>query len=334
MDFSKFSNIDLIDLYSKTIKELKKRGVLRTNNVIGEIGEYFVYDIYNNSPDLPVLNSVPLGTKNINAISADGDRYSIKSTTGNVTSVFYGLEPKGSGVADKPLFEYVVICKLDDDYTLEGVYQLDWNVFVKHKKWHSRMKAWNLSVTQKLIDDCRIIYYRKANARFNENNINGNTFSNPPVKWNKTQKINHDAVREEVAKRLSKHFLKPFLKQEKSSSRYVTEDNDHALFILSAKFSERNNEYWYSINDEILPWMELYPECHVAFSLGSSKDVLMFTYDELKDMLTGCLKTKEDEKKKKKPHYHISFSVENNGNVYFKKKKPVRDFINVTNKLI
>lgn len=63
-----------------------------------------------------------------------------------------------------------------------------------------------------------------------------------------------------------------------SQSRYVSSDNESALFVLSASYSQKNGEYWYSINDENIPWMELYPTCHVAFALGSAEQVLVFDF--------------------------------------------------------
>lgn len=114
-----------------------------------------------------------------------------------------------------------------------------------------------------------------------------------------------------------------------SQSRYVSSDNESALFVLSASYSQKNGEYWYSINDENIPWMELYPTCHVAFALGSAEQVLVFDFFSFSKMLEGCLRTSEDPDKKKKAHYHFSFAVEGS-KVYFKKKLPEREFIEVT----
>lgn len=83
---------EIIHLYSMSIKELKRRKVIRTNNVVGELGEYLAIEIYNNTPGLPNLAPAPVGTENIDAISRKGDRYSIKSTSNATTGVFYGLE--------------------------------------------------------------------------------------------------------------------------------------------------------------------------------------------------------------------------------------------------
>jgi hypothetical protein len=158
MDISNLKNEELIDTYSGVIKELKKRKIIRTKNVVGELGEFLSVEYYNKTPGLPKLQTAPVGTQNIDAISRTGERYSIKSTSGNVTGVFYGLEPKGSSVPDKQKFEYVIICQFDDDCQLKAIYQLDWINFLKHKKWHSRMNAWNITITKEVINDSTIIY--------------------------------------------------------------------------------------------------------------------------------------------------------------------------------
>ena len=332
MEIESCSVAELIGLYSKTIKELKHRGVLRTKNVIGELGEYLVLEYYDRNPKLPNLTVVPVGPKNINAISQNGERYSIKSTSRNVTGVIYGLEPQGSKIADKQLFEYVIVCKLDDDCELEGIYQLSWEMFQKHKRWHSRMSAWNIAVTRAMKEDSVVIYERGVTAQSVSEIDEGSDFEEVPIiVWNKTEKVNHTIVRDAVAERLQKKLKSNF--EKTSQSRYISKDRDEALFVLSASYSQKNGEYWYSINDEIIPWLELYPKGYVAFALGSVEQVLVFPFNEFSNLLNGCLRTKEDSEKKKKAHYHFSFSVEGS-RVYFKKKLPEKEFIEVTEKLM
>ncbi len=161
MDLSKLKDNEVIHLYSNSIKELKSRGILRTNNVIGELGEYLAIDHFCKTAGLPKLQAAPVGTQNIDAISRTGDRYSIKSTSGASTGVFYGLQPKGSQIADNQKFEYVLICKFDENCDLEAIYQLTWNKFLLHKRWHSRMKAWNLTLSKALIADSTVIYQKE-----------------------------------------------------------------------------------------------------------------------------------------------------------------------------
>ncbi len=359
MELKEMTVFELIDLYSEVIKEMKKRGVLRTNNVVGEIGEFYVIEKYNSDKVLSALSCAPVGTKNINAVDKNGERYSIKSTTGNVTGAVYGLQPPGSSTEDKPLFEYIVICKMDDNYDLEGIYQLTWEQFVKHKKWHKRINAWNLTLTAALKKDSVIIYEKEKKQEEKSDNTNiSNNYKDIKLKektnriittkkteetkenkskikavsWGKTPFINHAAIRDKVADLISRKIGVEY--KNESHSRYVSQDRKKALYIMSSKFSERNREYWYSINDENIPWMELFDECYVAFAMGSADHVLVFQYSEIKEMLKGCLRTSTDETIGKKAHYHFAFAVEGKKHIYFKKKLPQRDFVDVTDSLL
>lgn len=51
-------------------------------------------------------------------------------------------------VPDHQKFEYVTIYKFDEDYELQTVMEIDWETFLKNKRWHRRMFAWNLLLTE------------------------------------------------------------------------------------------------------------------------------------------------------------------------------------------
>ncbi len=158
MEISKLDNNSLINLYSNCIKELKQRKIIIT----GELGEYIAVEFYKNNPNLPNLDFAPPSTENIDAISRKGERYSIKTITNNgSTGVFYGLPPIGSSETPSQKFEYVIIVKLSDDFELENILELTWKQFLKNKKWHSRMQAWNLSYSKKLIQLSQNIYQKE-----------------------------------------------------------------------------------------------------------------------------------------------------------------------------
>jgi len=158
VDFSKLDEFELVSIYSDSIKELRKRKIIRTNNVIGDLGEYLAIEYYCKTAGLPKLQAAPVGTQNVDALSTNGKRYTIKSTSGNTTGVFYGLNPKGSEEINERNFEYVIICKFDNDYKLIAIYELTWDDFLKHKKWHKTMNAWNLTISRTLIADSTTIY--------------------------------------------------------------------------------------------------------------------------------------------------------------------------------
>ncbi len=161
MNLSKLDTTELIQTYSEIVKQLKKRGIIRTKNLVGDLGEYLAIEHFNNTAGMSNLKAAPAGTQNIDAISRDGDRFSIKSTTRNLTGVFYGLEPPESNIPDIQKFEYVLIVKFDNDYQLERIIQLDWELFIKHKRWHKTMTAWNISTTKALIKDAEVLFEKK-----------------------------------------------------------------------------------------------------------------------------------------------------------------------------
>ena len=139
MNLNELNTTELIQAYSGIIKQLKKRGVIRTKNLLGDLGEYLAIEHFNKTAGMSNLQAAPAGTQNIDAISRNGDRYSIKATTGNLTGVFYGLEPLNSELPDKQKFEFVLVVKFDADYqrnTNDG---------------YKTMNAWNISITKALI---------------------------------------------------------------------------------------------------------------------------------------------------------------------------------------
>lgn len=76
IDLKTLNDIKLLALRAEIDREARSRG-LSFN--VGEVGEKLVVDIFKERPDLPVLVHAPRGTKNIDAISRDGNRYSFKT---------------------------------------------------------------------------------------------------------------------------------------------------------------------------------------------------------------------------------------------------------------
>ena len=161
MDLNNSSDEGLVVLYSNIIKELKKRNIIRTKNIIGDLGEYFAIKYYNENSKLPKLQAAPAGTQNVDAISRKGERYSIKSTSGNLTGVFYGLNDPDSTEEEKQKFEYVIIVIFNIDFELEKIIEINWEQFLRFKKWHKTMRGWNISINKRLIEVGNIIYSNK-----------------------------------------------------------------------------------------------------------------------------------------------------------------------------
>ena len=158
MEIDTLDTEQLLELYSQLLIQLKQRSIIRSKNLIGDIGEYMAIDYYCKTKGLPNLQVAPIGTKNIDAISRDGERYSIKCTSTKTTGVFYGIHPKGSVENQRQLFEYVIIVILDDIYRLKQILQVDWDTYMKLKHWHSRMNAWNLLINKELVKAATVIF--------------------------------------------------------------------------------------------------------------------------------------------------------------------------------
>ena len=51
MDFSKLKDEEVVNIYPEVLKELKSRGIIKTNNLIGDLGEYLAIKTF--------LNAIP-----------------------------------------------------------------------------------------------------------------------------------------------------------------------------------------------------------------------------------------------------------------------------------
>ena len=158
MDLTKLTEKELIRLYGACTKEMKNRGIARTNAITGELGEHMVVEYYNNSNDLPKLSLVDTGVQGYDAYDRKGKRYSIKSCTNNTTGGFSSLNDKGIQIVKNQEFDYVIVCKMNKEFELEAIYQLDWDAFNKHKKWAKSIGTWNLTLTKKMIADSKIVF--------------------------------------------------------------------------------------------------------------------------------------------------------------------------------
>ena len=153
MNLKELNDEELVSMYPSLISELKEREIIRTDNVVGEIGEYLAINQYNKTPGLSKLIRTAKSTKNIDAVSNKGERYSIKTITTSTTGVIHGVD-----TIENKLFEKLIIVQLDKKFVVKRVIEIDWATFFKHKKWHSTMKAHNIQVTKSLLDDAVVIY--------------------------------------------------------------------------------------------------------------------------------------------------------------------------------
>jgi len=155
-DLRKLDNDELVILRANIETELNRRGISFN---VGEVGEKLVISFFNSKPGLPNLLQAPVGAKNVDALSRDGERYSIKTfMKAKKTGTVY-LDEKDR---DKQLFEYLVVAKLDTNYQLFAIYRYPWGDFVRIRAWDRRMNAWYLSLSKKNLDMAELIFNKES----------------------------------------------------------------------------------------------------------------------------------------------------------------------------
>jgi len=156
MDITNLNDEELVNLYPSLLQELKNRKIIRTNNLIGELGEYIAVNHYNKDPSLPNLIFTQKSSKNIDAVSNKGERYSVKATSGNITGVFSSIPLEDDGVT---YFEYLVIVIFNkEDYSLKEIYELNWKEFLHYRKKKPPENKWNIRISVDLKENVNKIY--------------------------------------------------------------------------------------------------------------------------------------------------------------------------------
>ena len=149
---AKMTEEELLLLRASLRAEMRKRGIADS---VGAVGEQLAIEHFRKTSGLPKLQMAPRGTKNVDALSRNGDRFSIKTVCeGSKTGTIYP-EPDDR---DKQLFEYVIIVKLAADWSLKSIHQLAWVDFVKVRSWDKRMNAWYVGISARTLGAATLIY--------------------------------------------------------------------------------------------------------------------------------------------------------------------------------
>ncbi|TYK60397.1 MULTISPECIES: hypothetical protein [Pseudomonas] len=156
MDLPPLDDLQLLALHAAVAREARNRG-LSFN--VGEIGEKLAIAAFKERPDLPVLAPSPRGTKNIDAISREGNRYSIKTLQRAKKS---GTIYPDQSNNERQLFEFILIVLIHEDFTLERIIELDWQQFCAVRSWDIRMNAWYVARSNRVLSVGRQIYPRPA----------------------------------------------------------------------------------------------------------------------------------------------------------------------------
>mgnify|MGYP001464125691 FL=1 len=149
----------LISPSSEAFLELKRRGVLRTKNIVGELGEHYAIEHYTKNSKLPSLSIAAVTVKNIDALSRNGEIYSIKTVSSRKGTTGSFWDPESIEKNEKK-FDYLLIVIIDQSYALDMILELSWEDFFKYKRFNKRMNNYNISLTNTLINEVNVVYER------------------------------------------------------------------------------------------------------------------------------------------------------------------------------
>ena len=157
-ELASFADSTLVLLRARLDSEMRRRKIALS---VGGVGERLTIGFFNANPSLPKLQAAPPGTKNADALSRDGERYSIKTVChAKKTGTIY----PATDDRDRQLFEYVLIVQLSEDWTLKSIHQLSWKAFAKVRSWDKRMNAWYLAVSARTLAAGSSLYENHGDA--------------------------------------------------------------------------------------------------------------------------------------------------------------------------
>ncbi|WP_246681821.1 hypothetical protein [Mesorhizobium sp. B1-1-1] len=140
-----FEDMDLIKLRAALDVEMKRRKIAIS---VGQMAEELAIQYFYSTSGRPNLLAAPTGTANVDALSRKGERYSIKGIcNAKKTGTIY----PDSDDPRKQLFEYLLIVKMGRDWSLEAIYEFDWNTFCENRSWDKRMNAWYIGASNKTL---------------------------------------------------------------------------------------------------------------------------------------------------------------------------------------
>lgn len=146
------SDESLLLLRADLRAEMRKRGI---PDSVGAVGEQLAIEHFRKTPGLPKLQPSLRGTKNVDAISRRGKRFSIKTVCeGSKTGTLY---PESDN-PEKQLVDYILIVRLADDWSLKSIHQLSWTNFLTVRAWDKRMNAWYVPILGRTLAASKSIF--------------------------------------------------------------------------------------------------------------------------------------------------------------------------------
>ena len=137
------SEVELLQTHSEVITELRRRGVVKTeNNPIGDYAEWLVCKRL-------ILQGQGGSKKAFDAIDRQGNRYEIKGRRSSANSVQFStirnLQQHG--------FDFVIAIIFDEDYSVRLAVKIAYDAVPKLARYQAHVNGYNLILTSKAVEE-------------------------------------------------------------------------------------------------------------------------------------------------------------------------------------
>lgn len=150
LNINNLTDEELITTYGNILSELYSRGIVRTKNIVGELGERYCALKLG-------LELAPPNEKNIDAKDLDGNGYSIKTLSSKSAKRTGAFHIDKNHDKSEKVFDQLLVVILSESMQLEAIYSFSWLQFWTLKSWSSTQKAFFLPLTQKNLAEAKIL---------------------------------------------------------------------------------------------------------------------------------------------------------------------------------
>jgi len=153
---AEISDIEVISAFATLAAALRTRGLIRTRNVVGDLGENYAILAYERNPARMPINLHPINTTDVDAFDGQNRSYAIKSVSSFLRTSAFHFEPQFD--EENPAFDFLVVVHVGPQLQPLQVLEFTWADFFRIKSWSNRQEAWFLSLTKARVAAATIVY--------------------------------------------------------------------------------------------------------------------------------------------------------------------------------
>lgn len=129
---------------------MKKRGIIRTKNITGDLGERYAELIYRTHSNRRPITRLETNSSDIDAKDDRDVLYSIKAAspaTTQTSAFHFGRDRR----KEDKVFDLLIVVRVDELLQLKEIYEFSWDAFWDAKQWNTRSLVWFMPLSKKAL---------------------------------------------------------------------------------------------------------------------------------------------------------------------------------------